>query len=317
MNFERGQIWLARTSCGMRALFFVGCSLLALGGADVAPPTHRSADANTDPADAADMMRSWRPANLDHWDARTTGAPSSGFSKKGYSGVSVDALLDQQRLEKRGNQWRWEKRARVSSGLSRHASVLVAAQKGGRAHAGEGGGGRVGGSFIEVASSRAALPATQAKSMRESIVRKLDPSRVESTASASSKMKKQSSTPALSAGSTIVAPKWEHEKARFSEVQAGAEAGAKAGANTGVGAGADPWWLNPPPWWLPPPPEWGSPPPSVYSPFYSPASIQQPFYNSPSHNSYPAYTPRPPPYRFLEINEGNRMSAYRAKRRSN
>jgi hypothetical protein len=100
--------------------------------------------------------------------------------------------------------------------------------------------------------------------------------------------------PATTKKNHISAPRYTEQKdnssPRFAQV------GTKAGSGTKVGAGADPWWLNPPPWWLPPPPEWGSPPPSVYSPFYSPASIQQPVSASPAHNSYPVYTPKPAPY---------------------
>ena len=55
------------------------------------------------------------------------------------------------------------------------------------------------------------------------------------------------------------------------------------------------WNINPPPWWLPPPPGWSAPPPSVFSPFYSPYSVQQPGGMRPDMNDMPAYHPRPLP----------------------
>ena len=292
----------------MRASLAACCCLLALG---------RASAALTSPTQSG-SPRAWRPANLEHWDRGAQPAESSSGSTASevaaavgslYEGVSIDNLLERQHRERTGTQWQWEKNARVTSNLFRHASVLAAGSRRGRS------GGVSQRSLIEVASSRAALPASQAKRMRESIAKKLTASpaakvatRRNSVDSGRSNKKKQSAD-AVSASSSIVAPKWEHQKARFSEV-------GRAGASARAGAGADPWWLNPPPWWLPPPPEWGSPPPSVYSPFYSPASIQQPFYNSPSHNSYPAYTPKPAPYRFVEMNELSKRSAYRAKRPS-
>ena len=288
----------------MRASFLFGCSVIALG--EAMPPAPR-------------------PANLEHW-IRDSGSASGSASGDAYVGVSVDELLKTQRLERSGTQWRWEKDARVPSDIFRHASVVRPA---GKVMASQSE------SLIEVSSSRAALPAAKAKSMRQAIARKLKSSVLSnalSNAGASPRAKtsttvspssehdhaQKATSTAWSSGSgsdsSIVTPQWEHQKARFTEVKAGA----KVGTEAGVAAGADPWWLNPPPWWLPPPPEWGSPPPSVYSPFYSPASIQQPFYNSPSHNSYPAYTPKPPPYRFfIETSEGTQKqeSAYRAKRK--
>ena len=144
--------------------------------------------------------------------------------------------------------------------------------------------------FIEQSSARV-LPVKEALRLRQAMVRRFAPKQVQSASSYASS----------SSSSSIEAPHYESTpsstatSARFAQagLTTGTHAGAKAGAKAG---GADPWWLNPPPWWLPPPPEWGSPPPSVYSPFYSPASIQQPVSSSPAHNSYPVYTPTPPPY---------------------
>ena len=130
------------------------------------------------------------------------------------------------------------------------------------------------------------LPVKQAMLLRQAMLHKFAPTDKHQP----TRSTKKSST------SSIEAPHYAAQKAaRFAQtgLTAGVGAGVKTGAKDG---GADPWWLNPPPWWLPPPPEWGSPPPSVYSPFYSPASIQQPVSTSPAHNSYPVYTPTPPPY---------------------
>jgi len=56
-----------------------------------------------------------------------------------------------------------------------------------------------------------------------------------------------------------------------------------------VGAGAAPWWLNPPPWWLPPPAEWGQPPATIYSDFYTSPHFKNGNYPA----SYPVYNPYP------------------------
>ena len=266
------------------------CAILVLGALDCTLAD--GAKRKHSPTSGAG--RALRRANVEHWRKDSqwkSNTRSTSREANGYQGVSIDKLLEKQRLERSGTQWQWEKDSRVPTELYRHANVLLSRKSPVTSTYG----------FIEVTSAQSGLRAPVAKVPQhtaEKKMSKVDAKQKEVATSGNSGTLERSR-------SDIVPPQWEHHKARFTEV--GAEK-----------KGADPWWLNPPPWWLPPPPEWGSPPPSVYSPFYSPASIQQPFYNSPSHNSYPAYTPRPPPYRFIEVSEkpsGWAQSAYLAKRR--
>ena len=180
-----------------------------------------------------------------------------------------DQILNRQKYE--DSHWRWLEHANYGSTLPRHVQLLRGSSFSPYT------------SFIEQAR---VLPAKQAAKLRDDMLRKFAPE------------KKTLSSPPLV--SSIEAPQYQQQqrqagsKARFT--QSGMSSTSTTHTQTKAG-GADPWWLNPPPWWLPPPPEWGSPPPSVYSPFYSPGSIQQPGGgNSPAHNSYPAFTPTPPPY---------------------
>ena len=161
--------------------------------------------------------------------------------------------------------WKWVQRSNSGSTLPRHYQLIHPPPPFHEAST-------MTTSFIEQQSN--VLPPAKALHLRASMLRKFG-----------------GAVSSASKSSSIEAPKYQDQKLpRFA--QAGAQAGAQAEAQAGK---ADPWWLNPPPWWLPPPPEWGSPPPSVYSPFYSPGNIQQPG-GAAAHNSYPAYTPTPPPY---------------------
>ena len=175
-----------------------------------------------------------------------------------------DHILDRQKSE--DAQWKWLNHAKDGNTLSRTVRQLPHPLPSNPASSTP--------NFIELTNTKV-LPAKTAANLRATMLRRFAPK----------------------SKSNIEAPKYAHNnnnnKPRFA--QAGLKTSTGTTAQTKAG-GADPWWLNPPPWWLPPPPEWGSPPPSVYSPFYSPGSIQQPAYNSPAHNSYPAFTPTPPPY---------------------
>ena len=218
----------------------------------------------------------WNDKNNNHpqrflktWTGMNRNYDMDGENQRVHTGRLLlpgweDHILDRQKSE--DAQWKWLNHAKDGNTLSRTVRQLPHPLPSNTASSTP--------NFIELTNTKV-LPATTAANLRATMLRRFAPK----------------------SKSNIEAPKYannnNNNKPRFA--QAGLKTSTGTTAQTKAG-GADPWWLNPPPWWLPPPPEWGSPPPSVYSPFYSPGSIQQPAYNSPAHNSYPAFTPTPPPY---------------------